>query len=453
MVEGVGQNASETAEAVTVPRREHIALVWLLISLGGLIGFVSVVAIWLDRVALHTDNYVDTTGRLLDDPTIQDALSTFLVDELYTRIDVAGEIREQLPQETKSLAPIIAGGGREAAVVAAQRAFEFPRVQSLWREANRDVHRELLLFIDDESRFGSSSDGAVTLDVRPMVIELANRVGLGDRVAERLPAHAGNVVILQSDELEYARTGVNALRFLANWLWIFAFVCWGVAVLLARSWRREVVRNVAISFVAIGIAVIIGRAVAGSILVDELVRVESNRAAAESAWSIVTSGLRDSAVSLAIIGAIGAAGTWLAGPGEVAVSARRAMAPYIARPGLAFGSLAVAFLALVWWAPIPGARSPLWLLVFGGLAFAGLALLRRRTVEEHPAAKMPDMGEGVRGWITSLRGNRAPAPDESAASLEAEWLSRLERLQGLRERGALSEEEFQAQKATLMEST
>jgi hypothetical protein len=66
---------------------------------------------------------------------------------------------------------------------------------------------------------------------------------------------------------------------------------------------------------------------------------------------------------------IGTASVWQAGPGEVPVSVRRALAPYIRRPGVAFGSLALAFLVLIWRAPIAGARSPLWLLVFGELAF------------------------------------------------------------------------------------
>jgi hypothetical protein len=452
MVEGVGQAPSGAEQLPENRPREHRVLVWLLIILGALIGLLSVVAIWLDRVALQTDNYVDTTSRLLEDPAIQNALSTYLVDELYTRVDVSGEIREQLPEDLKSLAPIIAGGGREPAVLAAKRAFEFPRVQSLWRDANRDVHRQFLQLIDDKGRFVRTSGGTVTLQVRPMVIELANRVGLGERVDERLSADAGNVVLMKSDELRNAQIAVRMLRFLADWLWIFAFVSWGAGVYLARSWRREAVGLIALSFVVLGVVIVVARGIAGGVLVNELVTVESNRAAAESAWSIVTSGLRDSGVSLAVIGMIGAAGVWLAGPGEVPVSVRQALAPYIARPGITFGSLALAFVVITWWAPISAARSPLWLLVFGGLAFAGMALLRRQTMEEHPAVATPDVAKRVRGWVGSLGSLRRSVTDRSPTSLEADWVNRLERLQALRERGALSEEEFQVEKTALMQS-
>jgi hypothetical protein len=448
------QGAQDAPEAVDRKerKREAVPFVWLLVILGALIGLVSVVAIWLDRVALQTDNFVDTAGALLDDPAIQGALSTYLVDELYTRVDVSGEIREQLPEEVKSLAPIIAGGGREAAVVAAKRAFEFPRVQSLWREANRDLHRRFLLLIDDEARFVSTTGGNVTLEARPLVIELANRVGLGARVDERLPPDAGNIVLMQSDELEYAQTGVRVLRFLADWLWILAFLCWGAAVYLARSWRRETVGMIAIAFIILGIVIVVARAIAGGVIVDELVRVESNRPAAESAWSIVTSGLRESGITLALIGVIGAFGAWLAGPGRAAVSARSAIAPYIARPQIAFGALTAVFLLFIWWAPIPGARSPLWLLVFGGLAFAGMALLRRQTMHEYPNAQAPDVAEGLRDWIASARSSFGSAASPSRESQDAAWLDQLERLQSLRERSAISEEEFQARKTALLQS-
>jgi hypothetical protein len=452
MVDGVSEAASDR-QLSEKSTREHVVLVWILVILGALIGLVSVFAIWLDRVALQTDNYVETTGKLLDDPAIQSALSAYLVDELYARVDVSGEIREQLPAEVQSLAPIIAGGGREAAVVAAKRAFDFPRVQSLWQDANRRVHQQLLLLIDDEARFVSTTGGTVTLEIRPMVIELANRVGLGERVDERLPPDAGNIVLMQSDELGYVQTAVRVLRFLANWLWIFAFVCWGAAFYLARSWRRETVGMIAFAFIVLGVIIVIARGVAGNIIVDELVRVDSNRPAAESAWSIVTEGLRESGLSLVIIGAIGVVGVWLAGPNGAAVSVRSAIAPYIAKPQIAFGALAIAFLVFIWWAPIPGARSPLWLFVFGGLAFIGMALLRRQTMREHPSAETPDVAAGVRDWMTSLGNNLKPATERPQANREADRLDQLERLQSLRERAALSEEEFQAQKTALLHST
>jgi hypothetical protein len=213
-----------------------------------------------------------------------------------------------------------------------------------------------------------------------------------------------------------------------------------------------VIEMIAVTFIVLGVIIVVARNVIGNIVVDELVQVEGNRAAVESAWSIVTDGLRDSGISLALIGVIGTVGAWLAGPGSVPVAARRAVAPYIAHPGIAFGGLALVLLGFIWWAPIPGARSALWLLVFGGLAFAGMFVLRRQTMREHPAAAMPDVAAGVRELTASLGSSQRATTAPSQASAEAELLDRLERLQALRERNVLSEEEFQAQKTALMQA-
>jgi hypothetical protein len=57
--------------------------------------------------------------------------------------------------------------------------------------------------------------------------------------------------------------------------------------------------------------------------------------------------------------------------------------------------------------------------------------------------------------VTQLAGqpwnNLKSAPGRSQADLEVGWLERLERIQALPERGALTEEEFQAQKTALMQ--
>jgi Short C-terminal domain len=409
-----------------------------------------VLAIWVDRVALQTDNYVETTSKLLKDPAIQNALSTYLVDELYARVDVSGEVEDRLPDDAKPLAPVIAGAGREVAVRAAQRAFDFPRVQSLWRNANRETHKEFLLLIDDKSQALSTSEGDIVLRTRPLVIELASRVGLGNRVEQSLSPTAGEIVLMHSDELGVAQTSIRVLRFLADWLWIVAFACWGLAIFLARSWRREVLGAISLAFAALGAVTLIFRNIAGSVFVNDLVESESIRPAASAAWSIITADLRDIAVTLIAIGLIGALGAWLAGPNRIAVASRRALAPYLNRGDIAYGTFGLILVLVVWWGPLHSARSPLWILVFGGLGAVGIELLRRQTKREYADAQI-GLSEGVGAWIATFGTNLRPAAsDSSHPEADAAWLDRLERLSELRQKGALTEQEFETQKTIIL---
>ena len=90
-----------------------------LVVLGSVLAFLSVFAIWIERQALNTDDWVDTSGRLIQNETIRAAVGDYLVDQLYENVDVEKELEDMLPGETKELAgPDLrraAPGGRRAA--------------------------------------------------------------------------------------------------------------------------------------------------------------------------------------------------------------------------------------------------------------------------------------------------------------------------------------------------
>src|SRR3954447_11192608 len=75
-----------------------------LVILGSVLAFLSVFAIWTERQALNTDDWVDTSGRLLHNAKIRSALSDYLGDQLYENVDVRKELEDVLPGDTKDLA-------------------------------------------------------------------------------------------------------------------------------------------------------------------------------------------------------------------------------------------------------------------------------------------------------------------------------------------------------------
>src|SRR3954451_5111076 len=96
-----------------------------LVILGSVLAFLSVFAIWTERQALNTDDWVHTSGRLLENETIRSTLSDYLVDQLYENVDVREELEDRiLPGESKKLAGPIAGGLRQFAGQGAEKALE-----------------------------------------------------------------------------------------------------------------------------------------------------------------------------------------------------------------------------------------------------------------------------------------------------------------------------------------
>src|SRR5688572_6359760 len=151
---------SHAGEATGKSRR---AVPLILVVLAAIIAVVAIFAMWAERQLLETDTWVDTSTELLADEAVQDALANFLVNELYSNVDVQAAVEERLPVQVKPLAGPISGGLRQVANRAAERALAEGAVQSLWETANRAAHEKLLLLLEDEGEFVSTTGGTVTL--------------------------------------------------------------------------------------------------------------------------------------------------------------------------------------------------------------------------------------------------------------------------------------------------
>src|SRR3954447_16798100 len=82
--------------ALSTGRRWTIGVV---LSLAILTGFGAVFATWVKRQALDTNNWTDTSTKLLANKEIRTALGAYLVNELFTSNDVAARVAEILPPQ------------------------------------------------------------------------------------------------------------------------------------------------------------------------------------------------------------------------------------------------------------------------------------------------------------------------------------------------------------------
>jgi hypothetical protein len=375
--------------APRLPRWRRITI-WVLIVLAGLITFVTAMTIWAKRQALETDNWVATSSRLLEDDEIRGALSVYLVDQLYANVDVAAELQQKLPPNVKPLAGPIAGGLRELSVRAADSLLARPGVQTLWREANRKAHENFIKIVDDKGEFLRTGQGEVVLDLRPLVDQLGDRVGLGERLQQRLGPDAGRIVIMKANQLDTVQTAVDVIRKLSVWIGVAVIVLLAIAVYLAEGRRRETLRAVGVTFVVVGALLLVVRRLAGDYIVDRLVSGESVKEPVHDAWLIGTDLLKGIALTAIIYGAIVILAAVLAGPTRAAVSTRERLAPTLRdRPGLYFTILGGIYLLVVLWGPTPAFRQPLWILIFGALVALGAEAFRRLTVREFPAGATP----------------------------------------------------------------
>ncbi len=438
-------------EAVTPPQAkeneggagQHRLLVAVLVALGALCILVSTVSVWVRDVALDSDAWVDQSGKLLESPEIQDALAAFIVEEAYSAGEVQAQLEAALRPELKPLAGPASAQLQSVATEAAARALARPRVQELWRTANRAGHEQLIAVLEGETERVTLVDDSVVLDLDAMVANVAARIGVGEGATQRIQDRVEPIVIMQSDQLETAQQAVRAVKALSIWPFLIGLALWAGAVYLAAGRRRTTLRAMALSLIALGVILLVGRRLGGNAVVDSLVQAESMKPAVRDVWAIFTGLLAESAVAGIAVGLIALAALWLAGPGLRATAVRRWLAPtFRDRPLLVHGALAGAILLVLLWGPVGTPRRVISLVVVMALAFAGLELLRRQAVREFPDESG---GMSLAAAFAQVRaGSRQSGPVTDDA------VARLERLTALHERGALTDDEYEAEKTLLL---
>lgn len=352
-----------------------------LVVLASLLALVSAFSIYLREVVLDTPTWADTTGEMLENDEIRAVLAEYLVDELYANVNVAERIGERLPDALQGLAGVAAGGLRQVAVDAADSFLEAPRVQELWQQANIVAHTQLVAAIE------SGDEGPVVLSLGPMVEELALRIGLPQVAATLLAGRAGEVVILDEDQLATARHAADILTKAAFWLMIGSVLLAVAAVYVGRGRRREVVRAVAIGLLVVGILLIVARRFIGTAAVESLVDLESVKPAGIAAWLIATETLREVTAVMMTLGLLGVLWAWLCGPTRWGTSVRRRLAPtFRDHPIVPYGGFALIALVLIAWGPLGNSQSLAALGIVIVLLVLGIETFRRRVVAEEPPA-------------------------------------------------------------------
>lgn len=382
-----------------------------LISVASLLSFLALPAIWLDRQALNTDNWTETSSELLENEAVRTQIANYLVDQIYASVDVQAELAKVLPPRAAPLAGFAAGGLQQVANTGVRDLLGRPVPQQAWEAANRRAHTLLMKVIDGGGDVVGTAGGEVTLDLKALLGQTADRFGVGGRVEQKLPAGAGEIVILQSDQLDTAQSAVHVLQRMAVVLVVLALLLFIVAVFIAEGWRREALRACGFGLFAAGAAALVARSVAGDYVVDALATTDAVKPAVEATWTIGSSLLVEAATATIWYGVVIVLVAWLAGPTRLATGVRRMKAPFLREPRYAWGGLGAIVLLLIAWGPTPATRSPLPMLFLIALLALGVEALRRQTAREFPNATIDDSLATVRGWWSSARsrGGRAPS--------------------------------------------
>jgi Short C-terminal domain len=434
------------------PSRLRRAAVYALVVLAALLLVVTTLAVWVDRVALNTEVFADTSSELLDDEEIRRAIATKTIDEIYDSVDVEEELEGPLPEDVESLAGPTSAGLRELGPGIVERALGQPALRGLWRRAIEQSHETLVDVLEERSGTVSTEEGAVVLDLGDIVVEAADRIGVSDSVQRRIDEDAGRVEILRSDDLDTAQDTVRLLNTLAWVLPLLTLALFALALWLSRGRRRLTVRAIGVAVLLSGLVGLLVVNMSGWYVVRELATDSESRNAGDDAWNIVTELLRGSFRLQIVVGLLILLGAWVAGPGLRAVAVRRTLAPALRRRRYAYGALGVLVVVLLLTGPpVSDFARLLAELVVVGLLVAWIEWMRRQTAVEFPDTTGPAFLTDARAQVTEwTQGRRVTGPGETNSPPAPDLSSRLRMLADLHARGELSDDEYATAKARVL---
>ena len=397
----------------------------VLLVVGTLLWTVFGFALWTKRQALDTNQWVETSTNLLEDDEIRTALGLFVADRLFDSAAVEERIAEALPDRLDRLAGPAAAGLKQAAERNAPRLLGTDVALNAWSRANEAAHRTLLAIVE-----GGAVDREVALDLKSLFAQVADGTGLPPTVADRLPEDVATLKIADGDQLETAQDVLDLFETLVWVLLLLPLAAFAGAIALAADRRRAVIQvGGCLMFAAIAVFAV--RRLAGNAAIDSLADAPNAQGAADDVWEIGTSVLVAGALGSFVGGLLIVTCAWLSGPGRRATALRRVSAHSMREhPGMVRAALGAAILLLVIWGPVPFLQRFWTIVLFTVAMFAWLEWVRRRTLEEFPDQPPP----------------RLRLPGRRGRSAE------LERLASLRERGVLSQLEFEREKAALLAS-
>jgi hypothetical protein len=425
---------------------------WIVLVIAGLLLLLTSFAVWINRVALNTSVFAHTSGALLDNSAIRSAVATRAVDELFANVDVQQEVEAQLPSDYQSLSGPATAGLQQASYAIVDRALERPEFQRLFKATLTESHTTLVQVLEGGGDRVSTEGGEVTLNLNTMIEKVADRIGLGDQIAGKIPADAGRIVILRSDELDAAQSGFQLLKTLAWLLPLLTLAAFGLAVWLARE-RRRAVRGIGITLVIVGMIGLLAANLTRNYVVDSLVASQDDREAANNAWSILTDIMRGSFRLMVAVGILFLVAAWLAGPGRRALTVRGWLAPGLHNRVWAYVVLAIVTLLLLVSSTVTDFSRLFVVAIIAALGATWIELMRRRVLHEFPDAAattiVGDTRDRMTDWWESRRAASA-ARESAAAPVAVDVTTQLATLADLHGKGQLTDEEYASAKARVL---
>lgn len=304
----------------------------VLLVLGCLALPLSLLAVWTHNQVADTDRFVATVSPVFADPSVQNAMSDRVTNEVFTRVDVEQIVNQavdalaaqglppELVDRLRALAGPIADGAKSFVGGKVHELVASPQFIAAANRALAVSHQQIDTVLSGQSSAITIQGANAVLDLAPFIDAAKQQlVASGFELAGKIPEVHPTVDLFPASYLVRAQTAYATLDALATWLpWITLLLLAG-GILLARRRRRALV-GVGIGIMVAMLVVAVGLLVVRGLVINGV--PEQAAAPAAATYDIVVRFLRVALRTLFVVGLLVAVGAFLAGPSPTAVQVR-----------------------------------------------------------------------------------------------------------------------------------
>ena len=197
---------------------------FLLVVLATLVAPLAIATTWVTERVDDRQEYVDTVAPLADDPAVR----TVMADAAAAAAVAA--LQQYVPVGLPS-------GVEKWARTAATEVVESPEFPKVWRDANRDLHGQVIDLLEDPD---ADTSGSLTVDAGPVVAQVLLVLEERGIPVGLLPAIPLQVPVVERAKVAEGGPAYRTTHRAAGWLPFAWAGLAGLAVLVATGWRGRV---------------------------------------------------------------------------------------------------------------------------------------------------------------------------------------------------------------------
>jgi hypothetical protein len=159
--------------------RSILAVVFGVIGVLGLLA--SVIGVWAHRTVFDSQKVASAVDEALLNPEVNDALATFLTDQVIDNVPIQTFVTERVPDELEPFVPVLVGGVQQVVHEGFTRVLEDGRAREAFVAAVERAHAAVMRVLE-----GEGLTGTITVEGKDVTVNLLPLLSRGlERLQDR----------------------------------------------------------------------------------------------------------------------------------------------------------------------------------------------------------------------------------------------------------------------------